>query len=188
MDPAYLRSVTQPEHQRLEQALNLLCPSLNIERYIRLLQRFYAFYQIWEPAMARCLAEALPGFLDSRQKLPLLKADLRALDAEDSACVMEPSRLGALKLDTVGAALGSMYVSEGSTLGGQILARHFRLQLNIEPNSGGSFFFGYGDLTSQRWRTFQAVLASRPASEDQVITDSALATFRLLYDWLPESA
>jgi len=187
MDPTGLRLATQAEHQRLEQKLDLLSPSLNLEQYVHLLRRFYGFYKGWEPKVAERVAVDLPELFDPRRKLPLLETDLLALGSEQPNGLADQPCLDVLELDTLAGALGSMYVSEGSTLGGQLLSPHFRKQLHIDAGSGCAFFAGYGDLTFARWRAFQAVLRSRPPSDDKAIIDSALTTFRLLYDWLPEA-
>ena len=43
-------------------------------------------------------------------------------------------------LQGVQEALGCLYVVEGSTLGGQVIARHLRQTLGVDPRCGGSFF------------------------------------------------
>ena len=49
---------------------------------------------------------------------------------------------------------------EGSTLGGQIVARHLREQLGMTAQSGGSFFAGRGDAIVPMWRQLKAALSA----------------------------
>ncbi len=77
-----------------------------------------------------------------------------------------------------------MYVVEGSTLGGQVLSRHFADRLGVSPDRGGGFFHGYGEATGRMWMAFAGLAASRPESETGPAIDAAIATFEALGDWL----
>jgi heme oxygenase len=180
MDPARLRIATQSEHRSLEAELDLLRPSLTREDYAELLAHFHAFFRLWEPEAESVIEPALPGFFEARKKMFWLEADLSALNYRLDASCRRAARANTPRLDSVARALGSMYVIEGSTLGGQILAKHFRHRFGFDCNSGCSFFSGYGERTSEMWRAFKEVLADRQASEDEEMIDSALVTFRAM--------
>ena len=180
MDAARLRTATEAEHRRLEAELDLLRPSLTLVEYVELLARFHAFYSLWEKETGGLIESALPGFFEERKKVFRLEADLTALNyhSDDSSWRRRCGNVP--RMDNSARALGSLYVIEGSTLGGQILARHFRGKFGLEPDSGCAFFSGYGDRTSEMWRAFREVLAQRPASEEEDMIESAVATFRAL--------
>jgi heme oxygenase len=92
-------------------------------------------------------------------------------------------------LSGVSRILGSMYVLEGSTLGGQIIARHFRRHVaGLEDGRGCSFFECYGPDVGTRWREFQGVLRahSSPSADDTMVA-AAGETFVLLQSWLHDA-
>ena len=90
-------------------------------------------------------------------------------------------------MDSLLALLGSLYVLEGATLGGQILSRHFVTQFNLSCRQGCSFFAGYGSETGRRWRAFCELLNSYSSPDgDAVIVQSAIQTFRCFENWLRE--
>lgn len=76
-------------------------------------------------------------------------------------------------IQTIPAALGCMYVLEGSTLGSQILSRSFRERFDIGRHNGGAYFHGYGELTGKMWKRFGTDLENwfdeHQSSADEVI-------------------
>jgi heme oxygenase (biliverdin-IX-beta and delta-forming) len=181
-----LKQETLSHHESLERHLQLLRPELNLEDYRILLESFYGFYAPWEQRAVLSLQQALPGFFDERRKTPLLERDLRFLGS-DPAAIKECPSLPAT--DSLLALLGSLYVLEGATLGGQILSRHFARQLNLCSEGGCSFFSSYGSAVGRRWRSFCELLASYSSPDnDTVIVQSAVQTFCCLGKWLGQEA
>jgi len=178
MEAARLRTATETEHRTLEAELDLLSPSLTRQDYAELLASFYVLYSSWEKEAERLIEAAVPGLFGPRRKAIWLEADLAALNYPLEDLSRRAQGMSLPALNNTARAFGSMYVIEGSTLGGQILSRHFRKQFGLEPGSGGTFFSGYGPRTSEMWREFREVLARRPASEDEDMVDSALMTFK----------
>lgn len=176
-----LRSATRAEHEALEQDLDLLRPDLTLSRYASLLARFHGFYQPWESRLMSHADSALQQFYSTRQKLSLLEADLRYLEIDPARLPLCP-RLPCI--ESTPAALGSLYVIEGSTLGGQLLTRHLRPLLHLEEG-GLQFFASYGDRVGPSWRAFLQLLEqhSNPIADEQMI-DSARSTFVLMSNWL----
>jgi heme oxygenase len=82
--------------------------------------------------------------------------------------------------------LGTAYVLEGATLGGQIITRHLQQELGIQPECGGAFFHSYGASVAPMWREFVEVLNTYPATEDEqvALVASACETFSSLEAWL----
>jgi heme oxygenase len=81
--------------------------------------------------------------------------------------------------------LGYLYVMEGSTLGGQVITKMLKNQLQITPDQGGRFFHGYGDKTKIMWNDFCATLSSIHHIEQQNnIILSAKNTFIQLHAWM----
>lgn len=180
-----LKYSTQKEHSEIERALNLMDPSFSIASYGRLLASFYGYYLPWEQRCGPALHSLTSGFFEQRLKTPLLKQDLAYLGYRDFDTVPLCPHMPLLQ--TVADALGSMYVIEGSTLGGRLLSRHFAESLSIHAESGGRFFAGYGERTGVMWREFAAVVETHGitgASQEMVV--AARNTFRTLNDWLVE--
>ena len=115
-----------------------------------MLARFHGLHAAWEPAMAR-RAEVAP-LIVARTRLPHLRADLLALGltpAEVDALPACPAAAGLA--DTPGRAWGSLYVMEGSTLGGKLIARALAGAPWLPPG-GLAYFDARGADTGRLWR------------------------------------
>ncbi len=181
---ARLRRATRPAHDRLEGALGLLDERLDRDAYKQVLERFYGFWRGWEPQVAALLQDR--PLLEPRRRLHLLKADLAVLGS--SACAMDALPACSLPLlyDAAGA-LGSLYVMEGSTLGGRVIQRNVERRLGLDGRSGCSYFAGYGTSTGVMWRLFLARLDEAPVTDAERIATGAAVTFERLAHWLPQN-
>ena len=120
-----------------------------------------------------------------RYRLDNLTADLAALgmSQEDIAALprCEPASELALSLES---AWGSLYVMEGSVLGGRIISKALEDEAWM-PSGGLRYFDPHGAMTGVLWRRFQAALYTADAPESNpVIELGALRTFELLRSWL----
>lgn len=138
----------------------------------------YGFHRVWEPAVADALADAT--FFDQRRKLTLLADDLAGLGIQEPLDKL-PTPPEAFRFGSEAAALGSLYVLEGSMLGGKLIARHVAAQLGHMP----LYHDAYGSRTGAMWREFQARLQTRVrlCEHDDVI-GAAKDTFSRLRSWL----
>lgn len=182
-----LRARTADLHARVEAEMPVLDPALTLPAYARLLARLLAFHAGAERALGRWAPElrAHGIDLDERRKLPLLQADLRALalrvgaGAGDAAA---PADARAAASDTAWHApaalattfprgIGTLYVVEGSTLGGQVIRRRLRATLGVDVDSGGAFFASYGERVGPLWKELRAVVddwgATRASDADR---------------------
>lgn len=184
-----LRYETWHLHQALENDLPVMRPALQWADYRRLLARFYGFYMPVEEVLARVpdLGSTLPDW-PQRRKIDSLAKDLRALGATPQEIAELPLCVHLPAISGVEEALGTLYVLEGSTLGGQIIGRHLQATLHIGPDNGASFFRSYRDRVAPMWKTFQEVLRSRePAGHERMI-NAAGHTFESIHRWLKEDA
>jgi heme oxygenase len=173
-----LRQTTADRHAHIDNLLGLRKP-FGRAHYARTLQGFAAFLTAWEPAMAAVLPPDLQAWFAQGRRLVLLEADLLHLGV---AAPTLPVNLPAL--DSRAAALGSLYVLEGSALGGQFIAAQVRRTLGLSPERGAAYFHGAGPGTAARWREFQVLLAAEPADAltvDQA-SHAAVRTFQALID------
>ncbi len=179
---AYLRAATRPAHDRLEGTLGLLDEHLDLGAYTQALGRFYGFWRGWEPRVAALLDDE--AFLQPRRRLHLLAADLAVVGCSPHAVAALP-RCPPPVLRDAAEAFGSVYVMEGSTLGGRIMERNVTRCLGLDQRSGCSYFAGYGAETGAMWRSFLARLDAMPAVDAPRIAAGASATFECLERWLP---
>jgi len=178
---AHLREATRPAHQALDVALGLMDDGIGIAAYTRLLERFYGFWCGWQPQMAGLMRDE--ALLGPRRRLHLLAADLAALGLSPDAVRALPwCPLPALR--DASEALGSLYVMEGSTLGGRVILRHVGNRLGLDGNAGCAYFAGYGTATSPMWRSFLLRLDAADMLDAGRIAAGASATFRCLGEWL----
>jgi heme oxygenase len=184
MEMTILRDATAIQHRKVEKDLDLLSPSFTREHYVALLKRFYGFHLPWELKVTAALETELPDFFEPRKKLQNLEADLRYFGSatEDLSSIVLCNNLP--PLNSIGSVLGSVYVIEGSSLGGRILTRHFNEQLGIRPDAGCRYFSGYGDGTGQMWSAFGQLMARRPPTENDEILTAAVSTFEFMGGWL----
>lgn len=180
-----LRESTQDAHQRLESALGSLNEKASQERILRLLGRFYGFHAAWEPALEAVMPRLL---VLPRRRLALLQSDLERLGggADQVSSLPDSQAVQALCSDQAAAA-GSLYVLEGSTLGGQLITRALK-QTIWYPADGLRYFDPYGTATGQRWKETVSYLDSLPPAWARRAVASALDTFELLESWLPDAA
>lgn len=179
-----LKSATRPSHDRLESQLDLLSPDLTREDYIEVLKRFYGVYLAIEPLV---MNSELKDFYADRKKLPLLTDDLLNLGLNSE----ELGGIDALSIEdqprTLAELLGTLYVLEGSTLGGQILKLHFGPRFNLTPLNGLSFFCSYGPTTMTMWKNWRAIserIYEEKCLDRSEIIDHANKTFSALSKWM----
>jgi heme oxygenase len=177
---AHLRSVTRPAHDRLEGGLGLL-DELSVDSYEAILSRFYGFWKGWQPQVAGLLNDE--ALTKPRRRLHLLEADLSVLGvSRETLAALPLCPLMTLQGDA--EALGSLYVTEGSTLGGRVIQRNVERCLQGVGRASSRYFHGYGDETGAMWRLFLKRLDEVPASDMEGVGRGATATFDRLGTWL----
>ncbi|HEX2570655.1 MAG TPA: biliverdin-producing heme oxygenase [Polyangia bacterium] len=185
-----LKSGTSAEHERIERAVPLLADDLDRATYGRYLEKLLGFYEPLEQALAPHPWHLVGIDFAARRKTELLVRDLCYL-GYDEAALANVARCAALPpLPDLPAALGCLYVLEGSTLGGQILSRHVARRLGLSPATGAAFLAPYGKAVGPMWRTFSERLEAFPcdeATQDRMV-ESARATFHALERWLTRSS
>jgi heme oxygenase (biliverdin-IX-beta and delta-forming) len=179
-----LKHETSASHTRLENALDLMRSDLQRDEYIALLERFHGYVAPWEEALGQCLPPSLKDFFDARRKTSLLVADLAVFREERAigACMLSEDLP---RLHNLGAAFGSMYVMEGSTLGGRFIAPHIASLFGLRHGQGNAYFDGYGARTGSMWNTFRATAQAQvPESQYDDAAAAAIATFESMQTWL----
>jgi heme oxygenase len=156
-------------------------------RYDALLQGFYGFYAPLENRLLHRPEWHALGFdAESRRKTPLLRRDLQHRGFSREQIDALPLCPALPDASTFAHVLGCLYVLEGSTLGGQILSRHFARVLDLDAQRGAAYFCSYGERVGEMWRSFGQMLSTQATSvtiENQMI-EAARSTFETLEAWL----
>lgn len=163
----------------------LMDPHLTLATYTLVLARMYPLLAGWEAFAHKHAPADLAGMVAQRRRAPLLEQDLHALTtrSELPRARFDPAEIPGLPHresdDEVGrgAFLGAMYVIEGSTLGGQHIARHVEPLLGLSREHGTAYFRGYAEHTSEMWRGFQQELDRLP----QEAATGAIAAARAMF-------
>ena len=178
-----LREGTAAAHEQLEAALDLLGREPDRQRFARMLERFLGFHIVWEKSIRR--HPDLRAFVAPRSRLPHLRRDLAALGRTNAEQAALPRCAAAAELaPSRAAAVGSIYVLEGSTLGGQVIARALAGASWVPPG-GLAYFNPYQARTGEMWRAFGAWAESEVAERElsQAVAGAA-ATFAVLEAWV----
>jgi heme oxygenase (biliverdin-IX-beta and delta-forming) len=181
-----LRQATRPYHERLEATLVFMKPGLTRADYQEMLRKLWGLYMPLEHQIASIPDLSRYIDYDVRRKQPLLEEDMHVLGVS-SAQLMPCPQVPDIR--TVPQALGCLYVLEGSTLGGQLIARHVKKQLGLDVATGCSFFHGYGDKTGLMWREFCNAMNAYPendAGDRHAILETAIQTFIVFEEWFRE--
>jgi heme oxygenase len=184
-----LKAATRAQHEGTESLMPGMGPGMTRETYAGVLLRLYPVVQSWE---GRALAHApadLSEMVAGRRRAPLLEADFGVLGVtrEEKALRFAAERIPGLAEGDAGyrtAFLGAMYVMEGSTLGGQYIARQVEEALGLEAGVGDAYFRGYGERTGEMWRAFRTVLMEVPEEESEIVIAAAQAMFAVFGDGL----
>ncbi|MGI9212466.1 MAG: biliverdin-producing heme oxygenase [Methylococcaceae bacterium] len=184
-----LRTATHAHHTRLEQRLNLLRAGFSLADYDKLLCSFLGYYRPLEKTL-NALADInvwIPDY-PMRIKTTLLEQDLLALGHNPAELEQIPECAELPLCSDRSSVMGCLYVIEGSTLGGQIMNRHFQNSLNLSQGQGLVFFSGYGIETMEMWKRFGTYLTQEGDWDKTRLTESASQTFVTLERWFEASS
>ena len=194
-----LRAETAVHHAALEAHLPLHETHLSRATYHALLSRFRGFYAPLEPRLLdgplhtlphsplQSLPHPLPEFdYRARLKTPKLQQDLYDLGETPDTLLRAPQCDALPPVLTLPEVLGCLYVVEGASLGGQIIARRLHAILALHGDSGARFFNGSGADTGPYWKATSALLTAcaEALDQDDAIVASANATFQSLGRWV----
>jgi heme oxygenase len=157
-----LRGATASLHAQVEALpamVRLMSEAVGPSDYLHYLAGLGRVYGALEPPLLAALDRALAGRPELRPpivpKLAAIREDLAALGLPD------PSPQGGMAPDDLGTTVGGLYVLEGTTLGGQVIARHLnrRLEADVGQVLAQARFLGfYGERTSAHWKAFAGSL------------------------------
>lgn len=168
-----IKEATKSAHLQLEKVVVQKLKNIRTKAdYADLLKHFYAYFSTIEKAIAPYITtELLPDYSERRNS-SYIKKDIEELGftTDELPLAVAP------QIATAAQALGSLYVLEGSIMGGSIIVQ---MLAKGGITEGVSFFSGYGAETGRMWGTFTAVLNSEADSESdqQAAIQAANDTF-----------
>lgn len=179
---ALLKAHTASYHDKLEMQMyvkEIFDRTLTFAQYCNLIHVNYVITD----AIERSIHDALPANLrqeltiDKREKMQALEKDRKALGLH--TIVMHHSHKPLYR--NVQEAFGGMYVLEGATLGGNVIARHLK-EMPVLQQQPFYFYSVYGNTTRDKWLAFTQVL-NREVSEEtsKGCVDKAIETFKFFH-------
>ncbi|MEM6645468.1 MAG: biliverdin-producing heme oxygenase [Bacteroidota bacterium] len=174
---ARLRSETRAAHDAAELEFDLGAVLKSRDAYACILQRFHAFHTQVEPLLAAWDWSTLGLEFEARRKLPSLNADLASLSMDP---LTSHHPMPSFKLSSHAEAVGALYVVEGSTLGGRVIAKQVRKALGFTEANGARYFSGYGTETGAYWKQFSHAVntfGDQSPSDWLPIINGAVMTF-----------
>jgi heme oxygenase len=176
-----IKQATAHLHDQLEQKMfvgQIMDGSLTFEQYQTILNVNYVTHFAVEDFLFSALSDELRQKLDieSRIKLPALLRDFEEINL--AVGISPKTTPGFIDLNSDASILGAMYVLEGATLGGSVIAKRLKTNEQLLPyNLNYHYYQVYGDQLGLKWKQFLEVLNVIPEAEHEVAIKNAVRLF-----------
>ncbi|RIV82247.1 biliverdin-producing heme oxygenase [Aurantiacibacter xanthus] len=172
-----LKALTRETHDRLDKSIMAAASFATVEGYGRFVTVQYLFHRDIDALYDNtALQVLLPGLME-RRRLPLIAADLTDLGLpfphdEAPAAFMQTSAID------IPAALGWLYVAEGSNMGAALLRKE-AAKIGLSDEYGARHLAPATEGPAAHWRAFIAALdaAELSAEEEACVVAGANAAF-----------
>lgn len=160
----YLKKNTAEYHDAAEKLFNsekIFNKTFTLEDYKKIINTNYLMLLHSEDKIFNNLSDkyAEKLQLSNRKKLPLIEKDLESLSLKNQTASHD------LEFTNEHEALGAMYVIEGSTLGGNVIAKQLSKTEGFDQVSF-NFFGCYQENTGSMWKNFKEVLDAEVSEEN----------------------
>ena len=178
-----LRDSTRAAHAQAEASLAPLAQPDSLARYAALLCVLWGFQAPLERWLGHQELPSAVGW-PTRRRLGALAADLTDLRVK---CTSLPEATGLPAPAGPGAVWGTLYVTEGATLGGRVLRHRIEARLGPVP---ARFLDGHGDRTQPMWRDLGrlADLYIRSRQDRRLARQAAIQAFAAFSTWADDNA
>lgn len=170
-----LKHETEAQHLRMHALMERAQPFSSRENYARFVAIQYLFQRDVEHLFDDARVRAVVSDLDARGRVDAARADLHDLGA-----AVPEAGAPATAAVAMPAALGWLYVSEGSTLGAAFLFKEARDQLGLSAEFGARNLAAYPDGRAKVWRRFVEALDGEQVAPEQ--HDAVIAGANAAYD------
>lgn len=177
-----LKLATSDVHHRLDSSITSVATFSTLEGYHRFLSMQRQFHLDIDALYGdKALQAFVPG-LDKRRRLPLIEADIEDLRALGfTVPAVMAARFSVGKDCDTAAALGWLYVVEGSNLGASLL-RKAVAQIGLSDEYGARHLAPAPEGPAAHWRVFTTALDKvhlDPDAEDRVVSGAKAAFMRV---------
>lgn len=169
-----IKENTHAAHQKTEGIVVRQLKAIRSEAdYAEVLKGFYAYFRAVEENIAPFVTPQVLPDVAERRNSSYIRKDIEVL----GGTVDNLPAASAPSVHNILEALSSLYVLEGSIMGGPYIVQMLN-KYGIER--GTSFFEGYGPQSGQMWAGFTAVLNKygEDPNDHQAAIDMANETFR----------
>lgn len=175
----YLKQNTAEYHDAAEKLFNsekIFNKTFTLEDYKKIISTNYLMLLHSEDKIFRSLSDKYSEKLQlsNRKKLSLIEKDLESLSLENQNATHH------LEFNNEHEALGAMYVIEGSTLGGNVIAKQLSKTEGFDEVTF-NFFGCYQENTGSMWKNFKEVLDTEVTEENY---NEVLSGAKKLYTFL----
>jgi heme oxygenase len=185
LDIQRLRRETENDHRAVEDTFPLMHEDLTVTQYIGCLLQMYGMVSAWEDRSLEVAPRWMQPELMARKRKSMLELDLAWFGVKNT----DDLRPVLPEMKNLASFLGAMYVMEGSTLGGRLIARQLQKKLHLSEGKGDAYFVGHGDQTGPMWKEFCEVLKMRVTDEEtESVVLSAKAMFATYESWMLEKS
>jgi len=170
-----LKTETSSLHDTMHALMEQAQPFASRENYARFVAAQYVFQRDIDHLFADTQLQQAVADLDSRGRMQASRDDLGDLGASIPAS----GELATAQVQ-MPAALGWLYVSEGSTLGAAFLFKQAQEVLGLTAEFGARNLAAYPAGRAAAWRQFVAALDSEGIAPEQhqAVLDGARAAYR----------
>lgn len=161
-----LKALTHETHDQLDKSIMSAASFASVENYGRFVTVQYLFHRDIDALYGNAVLQALLPGLAERRRLPLIAADLTdlALPLPDDGRPLVFAQDEALD---VPAALGWLYVAEGSNMGAALLRKEVS-KIGLSDEHGARHLAPAAEGPAVHWRAFIAALdAAELTTEDE---------------------
>lgn len=161
MISVFLKEQTKQQHDDTEaklQSQKIFDKSYTLDDYKTLLIHNYKLISRYEPQIHDQLQNYPELKLELRSKIDALKTDL------DNLNIKTENEVPTQNLENEAEAFGALYVMEGSTLGGNVIAKQLKRNPEFE-NVEFNYFGVYGENTGPYWQEFKSIIDEKITEE-----------------------
>lgn len=162
MISVFLKEQTKQQHDDTEaklQSQKIFDKSYTLENYKTLLIHNYQLISRYEPQIHEQLKSYPELKLELRSKIEALTTDLNNLN------IQTKDENPIHNLENEAEAFGALYVMEGSTLGGNVIAKQLKKNPEFE-NVEFNYFGVYGEKTGSYWQEFKSIIDENITEEN----------------------
>ncbi len=170
-----LKAETAEQHERMHALMAQGNPFADRDSYARFVAAQYLFQRDVEHLFLNPVVQATVPDLEMRGRQEASLADLADLGVAKPEGEWGSTGVG------MPAALGWLYVSEGSTLGAAFLFKEAKERLGLSETFGARNLAAYPQGRALAWRAFVASMDA-PALADPALQDQVIAGANAAYD------